>query len=78
MSKKELYSSREVINALLRGGFEPAHKSKKGHQTLKRPRPGDGHDVTVVPLGKREIPRGTFSNILRLANVDLDEFLEWL
>ncbi len=78
MSKKQLYSSREIINALLRGGFELAHKSKKGHQTLKRLRPDDGHDVTVVPLGKKEIPRGTFSNILRLANVDLDEFMDWL
>lgn len=78
MSKKQTYSSREIINALLRGGFELARKSKKGHQTLKRPRSGNGHDVTVVPLGKREIPRGTFSNILRLANVDLDEFMEWL
>jgi predicted RNA binding protein YcfA (HicA-like mRNA interferase family) len=76
--KLPLYSSDEVIGALLRGGFELARKSKRSHQTLKRPRRNGGTDVTVVPLGKKEIPRGTFSNILRLANVTVDDFLGWL
>ena len=79
MSKLPLYSSDEIINALVRGGFEIGRKSKSGHLTLRRPkREGNGSDVTVVPMGKREIPRGTFANILRLANVEVDEFLEWL
>jgi predicted RNA binding protein YcfA (HicA-like mRNA interferase family) len=78
MNKLPLYSSDQIINALIRGGFEPARKSKGSHQTLKRPRPEGGTDVTVVPIGKKEIPRGTFKNILQLANVDIDDFLDWL
>ncbi len=66
------------MNALIRGGFEIARKSKGSHQSLKRPRPEGGTDVTTVPIGKNEIPRGTFKNILRLANVDIDDFLDWL
>lgn len=78
MNKLPLYSSDEIINALIRGGFEIARKSKGSHQTLKRPRPEGGTDVTVVTIGKKEVPRGTFKNILRLANVDIDDFLDWL
>ncbi|MFQ5813884.1 MAG: type II toxin-antitoxin system HicA family toxin [Anaerolineae bacterium] len=79
MSKLPLYSSDEIINALVRGGFEIARKSKSGHLSLRRPKQqGEGTDVTVVPMNKKEVPRGTFRSILRLANVEVDEFLEWL
>lgn len=76
MSKRRLFSSDEIINALLRCGFELARKSKTGHQTLKRLRPDGRHDVTVVPMGKKEIPKSTFDSILELANVEYDEFLD--
>jgi predicted RNA binding protein YcfA (HicA-like mRNA interferase family) len=75
MSKRRLFSSDEIINALLRCGFEFARRSKSGHQTLKRQRPNGRHDVTVVPLGEKEIPKGTFDNILKLANLEYDDFL---
>ncbi len=79
MNKLPLYSSDEIIEALQRGGFEIARKSKSGHLSLRRPKlKGKGSDVIVVPMGKREIPRGTFRSILRLANVEVEEFLEWL
>lgn len=78
MSKLPLLSSREIVNALKRGGFAPARKSKGSHQAFSRQREGVGTDVTVVPLGKKEIPRGTLKSILRLANVEVDEFLDWL
>ncbi len=79
MNRLPLYSSDEIINALQRGGFEIARKSKSGHLSLRRPKQGgDGTDVTVVPMNKREIPRGTFSSILRMAGVGVEEFLEWL
>ena len=78
MSKLPLYSSDEIIKALQRGGFE-TRKTKSGHMSLRRPkRKGKGSDVTVVPMGKKEIPRGTSASILRLANVEVDEFLGWL
>ena len=35
-------------------------------------------DVTVVILGRKEVPRGTLRDILRLANVSDDEFLRAL
>ena len=76
MSKQRLFSSDEIINALLRCGFEVARKSKTGHLTLKRLRPDGRHDVTVVPMGKREIPKRTFDDILKLANVEYDDFLD--
>ena len=77
MSRQRLFSSDEIINALLRCGFELHGKAPKNHQGLTRPRPGGRrHDVTSVPLGKREIPKGTFDSILELANVDYDDFLE--
>ena len=78
MSKLPLYSSNEIIKALQKGGFEIARKSKKNHLTLKRPKPEGGTDVTVVPINEKEVPRGTFNSILRLANVEKEQFLEWL
>jgi len=75
MSKQRLFSSDEIINALLRCGFKLAQKSRRGHQSLERQRPDGTHDVTVVPLGEKEIPKGTFDNILKLANLDYDGFL---
>lgn len=78
MSKRRLFSSEEIVNALLRGGFELARKSKRGsHQSLKRQRSDGRHDVTVVPLGRKEVPKGTFDSILEQANVDYDDFLVW-
>jgi len=78
MSKLPLCSSDDVIGALHRGGFEKARRSKGSHQTLRRPREGGETDVTVVPIGKKEIPRGTLRSILKLANVTIEEFLGWL
>ena len=78
MSKLPLYSSNEIVNVLLRSGFEIA-RTKGSHQTLKRPKQDEkGTDVVVVPIGKKEIPRGTFKSILRQADLELEEFQELL
>jgi predicted RNA binding protein YcfA (HicA-like mRNA interferase family) len=76
MNKLRLFSSREVINALKRAGFELARKSAGSHQSLKREREDGRHDVVVVPLGKKEIPRGTFQNIPKQAKMSKKEFLD--
>jgi len=76
MSGRKLFSSDEIIAALQRAGFELAHKSG-GHQALKRLRPDGSHDVTVVPLSKPEVAKGTFEALLKLANVSYDDFLIW-
>ena len=77
MSRRRLFSSDEIINALLRGGFEIVRKSKGSHQALIRQRTDGGHDTTVVILHKPEVPKGTFDSILALGNVDYDDFLDW-
>ena len=77
MSRRKLFSSDEIINALLLCGFEHSgRKSKRGHISLQRQRPDGGHDVTVVPGGEKEVPKGTFESILELADVSYEEFLE--
>jgi len=64
---------------LERAGFRAArssHSRKKGssHRTYVRERSGGRKDVTVVVLGKRQVPRGTLGNILRLANLAEPDF----
>lgn len=39
---------------------------------------GDRKDITVVVMGKKEIPSGTLKNIPALANVSIEEFLRHL
>jgi predicted RNA binding protein YcfA (HicA-like mRNA interferase family) len=68
-----LCSSRQVISALERAGFRPARRSKGSHQTFVR-ETAERKIITVVPLGKREIPRGTLENILKLAGLTPEEF----
>ena len=76
MSKQPLFSSKEIINALQRCGFELHGRAGKNHQALKRLRPGEERpDVTVVPSGKPQVPKGTFNKILQQANLDYDDFL---
>jgi len=74
---KQLFSSDEVVAALRRGGFEHCRKSKGSHATFVRLRPDGRHDVTVVVLGKKEIPKGTLDRLLEQANVSEQEFLDW-
>jgi predicted RNA binding protein YcfA (HicA-like mRNA interferase family) len=76
MSSRRLFSSEEIINALLRCGFELSGRAGKNHQGLKRQRADGRHDVTTVPIGRREVPKGTLDNILKLANLDYDDFLD--
>ena len=53
-----LPSSDEVISALIRDGFHPRGKSGGSHQVFRKELPKETRTV-VVPLGKKEIPRGT-------------------
>jgi predicted RNA binding protein YcfA (HicA-like mRNA interferase family) len=76
MSTRRLFSSDEIISALTRCGFAPTGRTSKNHQTLKRPRSDGTHDVTVVPIGKKQIPKGTLDSILQLAKLDYDDFLD--
>ena len=62
-----LPSSKKLITALIKDGFQPRGKSKRGsHQVFRKESP-DGARNVVVPLGKKEIPRGTLRSIMRQA-----------
>ena len=64
------------MSALLRLGFVPDPNPSGGsHLSMCRQRPDGTKDVTVIILGKREIPRGTLRSILKLGNVSESEFL---
>lgn len=67
-----LVSSDKVLAALARAGFTVEHISGS-HAALKR-----DTRVTVVVLGKKEIPRGTLKNILKLAGISEAEFRAFL
>jgi predicted RNA binding protein YcfA (HicA-like mRNA interferase family) len=75
---KRLFSSEEIAAALRRGGFVERGKQSGSHQAFARARAdGNGHDVTIVVMGKKEVPEGTLKKILALGNVSEEEFLEW-
>ena len=64
-----LPSSNKLIAALIKDGFQPRGKSKRGsHQVFRKELP-DGARNVVVPLGKKEIPRGTLRSIMRQAGL---------
>lgn len=78
MAKLPACSSKEAISALKRLGFEKPRKSKGSHQTMVRERPGKPKDIAVIKLAESEIPKGTLTKILRLANVTVEEFVRAL
>lgn len=64
----KLYSSRQVIKALEKQGF--TFISQKGSHAKFRKE----ELTTIVPMGKKEIPMGTFSSILRQAQLRKGDF----
>jgi predicted RNA binding protein YcfA (HicA-like mRNA interferase family) len=63
------------MSALLRLGFVPDPNPSGGsHLSMYRGRPDGAKDVTVIILGRKEIPRGTLRGILRLGNISESDF----
>lgn len=68
--------AREAIRALERGGFFIERSSGSHHLLLHRT---DPRRRAIVPYhGNKDIPRGTLRNILRQAQLTVDEFLSLL
>ena len=78
MSKLPLVSSREVIRVLEHAGFKRGAKSPGSHQVFAKSLADGTTLITVVVLGKKEIPRGTLKSILERAGLSDDEFLRLL
>jgi predicted RNA binding protein YcfA (HicA-like mRNA interferase family) len=77
MPKLPLCSSDEIIAALRRAGFTPTSRTGGSHLTMER-KTGRRTIVTVVVMGKKEVPRPTLRNILRLAEITQTDFLRYL
>ncbi len=78
MTPRRRFSSDEVVNALLRAGFEVRRKAKGSHLTLTKPRPdGRGHYVVTVVLGRHEMKEPTLNGILKQAHMSYEEFLRF-
>ena len=64
----ELYSSKAIVNVLLRHGF--IFISQKGsHKKFRK-----GERTVIVPDPKKEIPLGTFASILRQSGLSKEAF----
>lgn len=64
----KLYSSRQIVKILEKYGF--VFVSQKGSHAKFR----KGELTTIVPVGKREMPAGTFSSILRQSQLKKQDF----
>ena len=77
MNQLPLLSSNELVAALKRDDFLPRGKSKRGsHQVFVKILPNRHKRIVPVPIGKKEIPRGTLSSILRLAGISRERLFE--
>lgn len=63
---------KELISFVKKLGYVH-RKTKSGHQVFIDP--NSGKHVTI-PTGKREITKGTLSNILRQMNMGREEFID--
>lgn len=67
----KLYSSKEIRAVLEKLGFTfTSQKGSHGKFTNKLGK------VAILPMNKKEIPRGTLASILRQADITLQEFLK--
>jgi predicted RNA binding protein YcfA (HicA-like mRNA interferase family) len=65
----KLYSSKQIQKVLEALGF--IFVTQKGsHAKFKH----ENGNKVIVPMGKKEIPTGTFRSILRQAGLSLEEF----
>jgi predicted RNA binding protein YcfA (HicA-like mRNA interferase family) len=78
VSKKiPLCSSDKIVKALKRAGFQPARHSKGSHQAFVK-ETAERKYITIVILGKKEVPRGTLKSILDQAGLSVEEFTKYL
>ena len=73
-SKYPILSSKEIVKALQKAGFEKV--SQKGSHS-KYKKEGSPSRIVIVPMHK-EIAKGTLKSILEQANIELEDFLKLL
>lgn len=77
MARLPVLSSRELIKALKKAGFEAAPTRGKGSHKAFVKKDKTKTRLVIVP-DRREIPRGTLMAILDQANLSKEELLELL
>jgi len=68
----KLYSSRKIVKVLQKHDF--SFVSQKGSHAKFRKQADRKTLTVIVPMGKREIPMGTFSSILRQSKLSKEDF----
>jgi predicted RNA binding protein YcfA (HicA-like mRNA interferase family) len=77
MKKLPSLSSKELVKALRKAGFEDAPKRGKGsHKALVKRAPGITR-LVIVP-DRKTLPKGTLRAILEQAGLGREEFLSFL
>lgn len=71
MSGTPALSPDELIRILRKHGFELV-RAKGSHQIFKNRASGK---MTIVPMHKRDLPKGTLLAILKQAGIDKEELL---
>ena len=75
MTRLPRASGKDVLQALLRGGFELSH-TRGSHHFLRKP---GASGLVVVPVhGNRNLPPGTLRSILRQADLTIEELMRLL
>jgi len=74
MAKLPHVTGREILAALKRGGFVESHV-KGSHHFLRR---GGGRLVTVAVHAGETVPPGTLKQILRSAEMTVEDLVELL
>ncbi len=65
----------QVIKALKRAGFYIHHQKGSHARLLHKTKP----ELRVtIPRHRKDIPKGTLANILRQANLTVEEFINYL
>ena len=74
--KLPILKPRDVLRALLKAGFE-IHHQKGSHVQLRHP--GRAHLRVTIPRHDRfDLPTPVLKNILRQAEMTVEEFLKYL
>lgn len=68
----KLYSSRQITQTLSKHHFD--FVSQRGSHAKFRKQEGAKILTVIVPMGKKEIPMGTFKSILRQAQLKKEDF----
>lgn len=71
MTKVPSLTPDELIRLLKKNGFE-LMRTKGSHQIFKNRATGK---MTIVPMHKRDLPKGTMLAILKQAGIDKEELL---